>query len=288
MQVRLTALGLLCALLMSAAPAAAACDATPGSERFARSGWGFGERNLRFQADTDIDSTNAETLELAWAFALDGGMSPHSYALVTEDTVFIGTQAGSFFALERDSGCVRWKREFRSSIRTAVIHAEVAGGARLVFGTGDGWVVAADAITGEQLWETEVRDHPHAIVTGTPVYHAGRVYAPVSSYELAVAMNAMYACCTFRGSLVALDAAAGISDRTVGPAASDKPMPGLHALEVETGVVRWPEINPDRCRGRKGCDSGISAAIVATPDLVLAGGLDGQVSVYDARTGDVV
>ena len=161
MQVRLTALGLLCALLMSAAPAAAACDATPGSERFARSGWGFGERNLRFQADTDIDSTNAETLELAWAFALDGGMSPHSYPLVTEDTVFIGTQAGSFFALERDSGCVRWKREFRSSIRTAVIHAEVAGGARLVFGTGDGWVVAADAITGEELWETEVRDHPH-------------------------------------------------------------------------------------------------------------------------------
>ena len=457
-------MALLCALLISAAPAGAACEATPGIERFARSGWGFGERNLRFQADTDIDSTNAETLELAWAFALDGGMSPHSYPLVTEDTVFIGTQAGSLFALERDSGCVRWKREFRSSIRTAVIHAEVAGEARLVFGTGDGWVIAADAITGEQLWETEVRDHPHAIVTGTPLYHAGRVYAPVSSYELAVAMNAMYACCTFRGSLVALDAAAGtmlwrthtiaeapavtgrhyvvvkewgpsgapiwsvptidsatgllfvgtgenytapasltsdaimalrsedgkiasteqstandtfnmsclvdpdhpscpeevgpdhdfgappilarapsgehillaaqksggvyamkpdsgariwgrqlgrggylggvrwgmavnealgllyvpISDRPVGPAASDKPMPGLHALEVETGVVRWSAINPNRCRGRKGCDSGISAAIVATPDLVFAGSLDGQVSVYDARTGEVV
>ncbi len=184
-------MALLCALLMSAAPAGAACEATPGIERFARSGWGFGERNLRFQADTDIDSTNAETLELAWAFALEGGMSPHSYPLVTEDTVFIGTQAGSLLALESDSGCVRWKREFSSSIRTAVIHAEVAGEARLVFGTGDGWVVAADAITGEQLWATEVKDHPHAIVTGTPLYHAGRVYAPVSSYELAVAMNAM-------------------------------------------------------------------------------------------------
>ena len=460
---RLATFGLFCALLMSASSVGAACEATPGAERFARSGWGFGERNLRFQAATEIDRTNASMLELAWAFALDGGMSPHSYPLVTEDTVFIGTPAGSLYALERDSGCVRWKRKFRSAIRTAVIHAEIAGEARLVFGTGDGWVVAADAVTGEQLWETEVRDHPHAIVTGTPLYHAGRVYAPVSSYELAVAMDAMYECCTFRGSLVSLDATDGallwrthtiaeapavtgrhyvvvkewgpsgtpiwsapaidaetgllyvgtgenytapatptsdaimavrsehgeivwteqftandtfnmaclipdhpscpeevgpdydfgappilarmasgehillagqksggvyamkpdsgariwerqlgrggylggvhwgmavnealgllyvpISDRAVGPAASDKPMPGLHALEVETGVVRWSAINPDRCDGRKGCDSGTSAAIVATPDLVFAGSLDGQISVYDARTGEVV
>ena len=178
---RLATFGLFCALLMFASPVGAACEATPGIERFARSGWGFGERNLRFQAETEIDRTNVSTLELAWAFALDGGMSPHSYPLVTEDTVFIGTPAGSLFALERDSGCARWKREFRAGIRTAVIHAEVAGEARLVFGTGDGWVIAADAITGKQLWATEVRDHPHAIVRGTPVYHEGRIYAPVSS-----------------------------------------------------------------------------------------------------------
>ena len=135
---------------MSAASAAAECEATPGVEQFARSGWGFGERNLRFQAETQIDRTNAGTLELAWAFALDGGMSPHSYPLMTEDTVFIGTPAGSLFALERYSGCVRWKREFRSGVRTAVIHAEVAGAARLVFGTDDGWVIAADAVTGQE------------------------------------------------------------------------------------------------------------------------------------------
>ena len=173
MKAQLATFGLLCALLMSASPVSAACEATPGIERFARSGWGFGERNLRFQAKTEIDRTNASTLELAWAFALDGGMSPHSYPLVTEDTVFIGTPAGSLFALERDSGCMRWKRSFRGTVRTAVIHAEIAGEARLVFGTGDGWVIAADAITGEQLWETEVRDHPHGIVTGTPLYQGG-------------------------------------------------------------------------------------------------------------------
>ncbi|MCY3822119.1 MAG: PQQ-binding-like beta-propeller repeat protein [Gammaproteobacteria bacterium] len=459
-KVGLATLGLLVTLMTSAA--AAECDSTPGVDRFARSGWGFGERNLRFQPDTDIDRSNVQKLELAWAFALDGGMSPHSYPLVTEDTVFIGTPAGTLFALERDSGCVRWKRKFRNAIRTAVIHAEIGGEERLVFGTGDGWVITADAITGEQLWETEVRDHPHGIVTGTPLYHEGRVYAPVSSYELAVAMDAMYECCTFRGSLVALDAADGtvrwrthtiaeapevtgrhyvvvkewgpsgtpiwsaptidaatgllyvgtgenytapatatsdaimalrsedgeiawteqftandtfnmaclipdhpscpeevgpdydfgappvlartpdgeqillagqksggvyamkpysgerlwtlqlgrggylggvhwgmavnellgllyvpISDRPLGPAASDESLPGLHALELQTGAVRWSAINPDRCRGRQGCDPGISAAIVATPDLVFAGSLDGLVSAYDARTGEI-
>ena len=461
--VRLATLGLLGSFLISAVSASAECEAAPGVESFARSGWGFGERNLRFQAGTVIDRGNVETLELAWAFALDGGMSPHSYPLVTENTVFIGTPAGSLFALERDSGCVRWKREFRSAIRTAVIHAEIRGEAWLVFGTADGWVIAADAVTGEQLWVTEVRDHPHAIVTGTPLYHAGRVYAPVSSYELAVAMDAMYECCTFRGALVALDAASGsmlwrthtiaeapevtgrhylvvkewgpsgtpiwsapaidaqtgllyvgtgenytapatstsdaimavrsedgeivwteqftandtfnmaclipdhpscpeevgpdydfgappilartpsgeqfllagqksggvyamkpdsgerlwarqlgrggwlggvhwgmavneslgllyvpISDRPMGPAAGDKSMPGLHALDLQSGVVRWSAINPNRCAARQGCAPGISAAIVATPELVFAGGLDGMVSAHDARTGDVV
>ena len=458
---RLAIFGLLGALTAATTPAVA-CDAVPGIERFARSGWGFTDSNLRFQAETGINRTNVETLELAWAFALDGDMSPHSYPVVTEDTVFIGTQAGSLFALERDSGCARWKREFRSSIRTAVIHAEVEGDDWLIFGTGDGWVIAADAITGEELWSTEVRDHPHGIVTGTPLYHAGRVYAPVSSYELAVAMDPMYECCTFRGSLVALDATDGgllwrtrtiaeepavtgrhylvikewgpsgvpiwsapaidpatgllyvgtgenytapatltsdaimalrsedgemvwteqftandtfnmaclipdhpscpeevgpdydfgappilartqaggkillagqksggvyamkpdsgermwarqlgrggylggvhwgmavnedlgflfvpVSDREVGPAAGDTPMPGLHALDIETGAVHWSAVNPDRCRGRKGCDSGISAAIVATADLVFAGSLDGVVSAYDAGTGEV-
>ncbi len=314
---RLATFGLLGALLMSASPVGAACEATPGIERFARSGWGFGERNLRFQAETEIDRTNVSTLELAWAFALDGGRSPHSYPLVTEDTVFIGTPAGSLFALERDSGCVRWKREIRSSIRTALIHAEVAGNARLVFGTGDGW---AEQFTENDTFNMSclvAPDHPSCPEEVGPDYDFGAppILARVPSGEQILLAGqksgGVFAMKPDSGARIwerqlgrggylggvhwgmAVNEALGllyvpISDRAVGPAASDKPMPGLHALEVETGVVRWSAIHPDRCDGRKGCDSGTSAAIVATPDLVFAGSLDGQVSVYDARTGEVV
>ena len=46
-------------------------------------------------------------------------------------------------------------------------------------------------------------------VTGTPKLHDGRLYVPVSSAEEFVAADPKYPCCTFRGSVVALDAASG-------------------------------------------------------------------------------
>ena len=36
------------------------------------------------------------------------------------------------------------------------------------------------------------------------------------------------------------------------------------------------------------CFGGLSAAITATPDLVVAGSLDGVLEVYDGATGDVL
>ena len=51
--------------------------------------------------------------------------------------------------------------------------------------------------------------HPSAILTGTPSLHDGTLYVPVSSNEEAFATSPAYACCDFRGSVVALDARTG-------------------------------------------------------------------------------
>jgi polyvinyl alcohol dehydrogenase (cytochrome) len=59
------------------------------------------------------------------------------------------------------------------------------------------------------LWKVKVDDHPAASVTGTPVVFSGVVYVPVSSIEEATGSRPTYECCTFRGSVVALDAATG-------------------------------------------------------------------------------
>ena len=47
------------------------------------------------------------------------------------------------------------------------------------------------------------------MITGAAAFHNGRLYVPVSSLEEGTAAIPTYECCTFRGSVVALDAASG-------------------------------------------------------------------------------
>jgi len=59
------------------------------------------------------------------------------------------------------------------------------------------------------LWKTNVDRHRAARITGAPRLHAGKLYVPVASLEEASGASADYECCTFRGSVLALDAANG-------------------------------------------------------------------------------
>jgi polyvinyl alcohol dehydrogenase (cytochrome) len=70
-------------------------------------------------------------------------------------------------------------------------------------------VHALDAVTGKPLWSRKVEEHLLARITGSPVVEGSRVFVPVSSYEESQGADPQYACCTFRGSVVALDAATG-------------------------------------------------------------------------------
>jgi polyvinyl alcohol dehydrogenase (cytochrome) len=68
---------------------------------------------------------------------------------------------------------------------------------------------ALDANTGKLIWERKVDDQPFTRITGTAKLHEGRLYVPVASQEENAAANVNYACCTFRGNVVALDALTG-------------------------------------------------------------------------------
>ena len=48
-----------------------------------------------------------------------------------------------------------------------------------------------------------------ARITGSPTLFEGRLYVPVASYEEAQGADPQYPCCTFRGSVAALDAESG-------------------------------------------------------------------------------
>jgi polyvinyl alcohol dehydrogenase (cytochrome) len=70
-------------------------------------------------------------------------------------------------------------------------------------------VYALNAATGKLLWKVNLDSHPAARITGTPTLFGGRLYIPIASLEEASSSMPDYECCTFRGSVVALDAATG-------------------------------------------------------------------------------
>ena len=191
------------------------CPSTADTHRFHGSGWGLDSANSRYQAadKVAIHADNVQRLELAWAFALDEGHSPHSYPAVSVDTVFVGTEDGNLYALARNSGCIRWRYAAGANIRTAIVPGTIVSGtstlAALFFGTQTGTLHAVAATDGRELWQRRLDEHPFAMITGSPTFHDGRLFVPVSSYEVVVAAAPFYECCTFRGSVAAVDAASG-------------------------------------------------------------------------------
>jgi polyvinyl alcohol dehydrogenase (cytochrome) len=178
--------------------------------------WGFDSGNSH-HIPADVARLAAEDvprLKLKWALAYPGGLRARSQPNVAMGALFVGSHNGAVYALDAATGCVRWEFRATAEVRTSVLVTpwKDAHGARLsplaVFGDIVGRVYALDALTGKLKWQRKVEDHPAATLTGAPVFHAGRVYVPVSSLEEA-ATEPSYPCCTFRGSVVALAADTG-------------------------------------------------------------------------------
>jgi polyvinyl alcohol dehydrogenase (cytochrome) len=88
--------------------------------------------------------------------------------------------------------------------------ASGAIGKALYFGDSRANAYAVDAETGQQIWVRKVDEHAAASITGAPIVYDGRVFVPVQGLrEEGQGGTAKYPCCTFRGSLSALDASSG-------------------------------------------------------------------------------
>jgi len=178
-------------------------------------GWGVTEGSSHFVSGdvAKLSAADVPRLKLKWAFAYPSSMRARSAPTFAYGALYVGSQDGTVYALDAKSGCVRFRFQTSAEVRTAVVIPPRTG-AHLkqppvaYFGDIIGRVHAINALTGKQLWQTRVDDHPSATVTGSPVYHDGTVYVAVSSLEEAI-IDPHYNCCTFRGSVVALDAATG-------------------------------------------------------------------------------
>jgi len=174
-------------------------------------GWGPDVRNTRFQSDAGgIVAGNVGRLTLKWAFGIPDVTQSRAQPAVVGGRLFMATLSGAVYALDAATGCTYWTFEAQAGVRTAISVGPVASGYAIYFADAAARAYAVDAATGRQLWVTKVDDHAAARSTGAPTLHAGRLYVPISgvSEETAASMPG-YECCTFRGSLTALDAATG-------------------------------------------------------------------------------
>ena len=168
-------------------------------------------------AEHIIGPGNVSRLTPAWSMATAGDVK--LTPTVDDGVVYFPDQTDKLWAVSADSGHVLWSRPISSYTGLANDEARVSpavyGNELLLgdsaYGDYDGaWVFAVDKNTGDLLWKTRVDDHIAAIITSAPVVYQGVAYLGVSSYEQGMPIiQPGYDCCTFRGSVVALDANTG-------------------------------------------------------------------------------
>ncbi|MCU0635252.1 MAG: PQQ-binding-like beta-propeller repeat protein [Gemmatimonadaceae bacterium] len=240
--------------------------------------WGADERNTRFvrAGDSPIARGTVPRLRLAWALSLGEVANARSQPVVLGGTLYVGSESGHLLAVDAETGCVRWRFANGAPVRSGIVVA-VSGADTLVwYGDLTGTVHAVDARTGTRKWKRRVDAHPAAIITGTPQLHDGTLFVPVSSYEVVLPLQPAYACCSFRGSVVALDAATGaVRWQTFTIADSARPTTttatGVTA-RGPSGAAVWSTPTIDAARGRLyvGTGNNYSEPTTATSDAILA------------------
>lgn len=189
------------------------CEGHPAAIRVGKgdwNGWGFDRENTRYQPDPGLAVADIPKLKLKWAFGFPGATLGYSQPAVVGGRVFVGSAEGHVYALDAATGCTYWSYDAGAWVRSAPVLAKVKDRWLVFFGDEKAGVQAVDAITGKQAWATpKVDRHAVARVVASLAFHDGKLYVPMSSVEEIAGPNPKYECCTFRGSVSALDAATG-------------------------------------------------------------------------------
>ncbi|MBA3943549.1 MAG: PQQ-binding-like beta-propeller repeat protein, partial [Herpetosiphonaceae bacterium] len=168
--------------------------------------------NTRYQAaEGTIGVHTVGNLAPKWSFTHGGNVT--ATPAVVGGAVYVPGWAGNLSKLDATSGALIWSHAMSdyTGVPGAISRTSPAVANNTVFvGTLKGAdVVAVDATTGDLLWLRQLDTHPYAQITQSPVVYNGVVYVGVSSDEEQASTTGGYTCCTFRGSIAALDATTG-------------------------------------------------------------------------------
>jgi polyvinyl alcohol dehydrogenase (cytochrome) len=248
-------------------------------------GWGLDKRNSHFiDAKTaGIDARNVGTLKLKWSLAFPNAVRSRSQPALAAGAIFVGSHDGTVFALDRETGCARWTFHAGAEVRTGIVvepwtKGDASADPLMYFGDLVGNVYAVKARTGEQVWKMRPGDHPNLTITAAPVLYKDKLIVPVSSLEEA-RIDPKYECCTFRGSMVALDPRTGkqLWQTFMVPEPKEQ---GLNAAGAKkfgpSGVALWntPAIDEKRNRVIIATGDNYSSPATEHSDAVVAMDID--------------
>ncbi len=235
--------------------------------------------------DTGLSYDQMKDLEVAWVAAFPQTPTMRSQPVVVGDTIFIAaTDAGRLYALDTNSGCVKWHYVSDMTLRSSLTFAEATdkSPAAIIMGDAAGFVHAVDARTGRKLWQSEARLNDLNRITGAPVVHDGKVFTPVSAIEVNYAGQDDYECCKGQGAIITFDLATG---KKLWTGTTMEPAQPVRLGRTGTqqwgpsGAIIWstPTIDPKRNVIYAGTGENTSWPATDTSDAIIA---------YDMDTGE--
>ena len=157
-----------------------------GSTAIAQSGnewttYGGDYANTRYSTLDQINTGNVSKLKVAWIHSLGALETQEATPLVVGDTMYVSSSTGPkhVFALNAKTGKMKWKHDpelpgdYMATVCCGLDSRGVAYADGLVFfGTLTARLIAIDAKTGEEKWNTAVADYKkgHAITSPPLVY----------------------------------------------------------------------------------------------------------------------
>jgi len=203
--------------------------------------------NTRTAQSSPITPQTAPGLAVRWTFAAAGDIS--ATPAVVGGQLFFPDWGGMMNCIDAQTGQAVWTRSVAAilgdegdagdagddaeapaiaaadaqapslSLGSSAVTGIVARGTPIVtanlviFGVataGNARMVAVNRSTGALAWQTLLDPHPYALIASSPALDGNVVYVGVSSGEEGASLlDPSYTCCTFRGSVAALDATSG-------------------------------------------------------------------------------
>jgi alcohol dehydrogenase (cytochrome c) len=166
--------------------------------------------NQRYSSLTQINRSNVAQVKAVWRTSLNGsglgqGYSQQAQALFYEGTLYVVTGDNDVFAVDVETGKIRWTYEANVDFENAVIccgrlsRGLGLGDGKVYVGRLDARLVALDQLTGKVVWDVRAGDPGVSEgITAAPLYYDGKVIVGFTGGEYAV-----------RGRISAYDAKSG-------------------------------------------------------------------------------